>query len=71
MFLLWVEMDLHLRSYTIVYMIVKIKKKKILIAGDSFATDWTKKYEGIGWVNMLCKDFDVTNIVLDITVSNY
>jgi hypothetical protein len=36
--------------------------KKLLITGDSFAADWTKKYEGIGWVNMLCKDFDVTNI---------
>jgi hypothetical protein len=36
--------------------------KKLLITGDSFAADWTKKYEGIGWVNMLCEDFDVTNI---------
>ena len=39
-----------------------LKKKKILIAGDSFATDWTKKYEGIGWVNMLENDFEVTNL---------
>jgi hypothetical protein len=39
-----------------------LKKKKVLIAGDSFATDWTKKYEGIGWVNMLENDFDVTNV---------
>lgn len=36
--------------------------KKLLITGDSFAADWTIKYEGIGWVNMLCEDFDVTNI---------
>lgn len=37
-------------------------KKKILIAGDSFAADWTKKYNGIGWVNMLSNDYDVINI---------
>jgi hypothetical protein len=38
-------------------------KKKLLIAGDSFAADWTKKYENIcGWVNMLESDYDVTNI---------
>ena len=37
-------------------------KKKILIAGDSFAADWTVKYKGEGWVNTLCKDYDVTNI---------
>jgi len=34
----------------------------ILICGDSFATDWTKKYNGTGWVNMLTKDYSVTNI---------
>ena len=38
-------------------------KKKLLIAGDSFAADWTKKYSGIkGWVNMLESDYAVTNI---------
>ena len=37
-------------------------KKKILIAGDSFAADWTVKYKGEGWVNTLCKDYDVTNV---------
>lgn len=36
--------------------------KKILITGDSFAADWTKKYDGVGWVNMLNNDFEVTNI---------
>jgi len=36
--------------------------KKILITGDSFAADWTKKHNGVGWVNMLCNDFEVTNI---------
>jgi hypothetical protein len=36
--------------------------KKILISGDSFAADWTKKYDGIGWVNMLENDFLVTNV---------
>jgi hypothetical protein len=36
--------------------------KKILISGDSFAADWTKKYDGQGWVNMLENDYDVTNI---------
>lgn len=36
---------------------------KILIAGDSFAADWTKKYPNeIGWVNLLANEFDVTNI---------
>ncbi len=37
-------------------------KKTLLIAGDSFSTDWTKKYDGIGWVNMLENDYEVTNI---------
>lgn len=38
-------------------------KKKLLIAGDSFASDWTKKYKNVcGWVNMLESDYDVTNI---------
>lgn len=44
--------------------------KKILIAGDSFATDWTVKYEGYGWVNMLSNEFDVTNIA-EAGVSEY
>ncbi len=35
---------------------------KLLIVGDSFAADWTKKYKGNGWVNMLCDDFEVTNV---------
>jgi hypothetical protein len=38
-------------------------KKKLLIAGDSFAADWTKKYKGVlGWVNMLEIHFEVTNV---------
>lgn len=37
-------------------------KKKLLIAGDSFAADWTVKYKGEGWVNMLSNDYDVTNV---------
>lgn len=37
-------------------------KKRLLICGDSFSADWTKKYEGIGWINMLENDFEVTNI---------
>ena len=46
-------------------------KKKILIAGDSFAADWTKKYKNAsGWVNMLERDFDVTNIA-EAGVSEY
>ncbi len=36
--------------------------KKILICGDSFAADWTVKYTGLGWPNLLAKDHDVTNI---------
>lgn len=36
--------------------------KKLLICGDSFAADWTVKCDGTGWVNMLCNDFEVTNI---------
>ena len=34
--------------------------KKILIAGDSFAAVWPKSTTG--WVNLLAKHFDVTNI---------
>ena len=37
-------------------------KKTLLIAGDSFSADWTTKYKGRGWVNMLEDDFEVTNI---------
>lgn len=37
--------------------------KKLLICGDSFAADWTIKYTGkLGWVNMLEKEFQVTNL---------
>jgi hypothetical protein len=36
-------------------------KKTLLIAGDSFSADWTKKYPGQGWVNML-SEYDVTNV---------
>lgn len=36
--------------------------KNILICGDSFASDWTIKYEGTGWPNMLAKDYCVTNL---------
>jgi hypothetical protein len=46
-------------------------KKKLLIAGDSFAADWTKKYKDVsGWVNMLESDYDVTNIA-EAGVSEY
>ena len=44
--------------------------KKILIAGDSFAADWTKKYEGRGWVNMLSEEYYVKNIA-EAGVSEY
>lgn len=45
-------------------------KKNILICGDSFAADWTKKYDGIGWVNMLSNDYDITNVA-EAGVSEY
>ena len=35
---------------------------KILICGDSFAADWTVKYPGQGWPNLLAKQFDTTNL---------
>ena len=35
---------------------------KIFICGDSFAADWTVKYKGQGWPNMLTKDYAVTNV---------
>lgn len=34
----------------------------ILICGDSFAADWTVKYEGVGWPNLLANQHAVTNI---------
>ena len=36
--------------------------KKILICGDSFAADWTVKYNGIGWPNLLSKEYITTNL---------
>jgi hypothetical protein len=39
-----------------------MEKPKLLICGDSFAADWTKKYPGSGWPNLLTQDFDVTNL---------
>lgn len=36
--------------------------KKILICGDSFAADWSVKYQGIGWPNMLENKYKVTNL---------
>ena len=36
--------------------------KKLLICGDSFAADWSVKRKGLGWVNMLERDFNVTNL---------
>lgn len=35
---------------------------KVLICGDSFAADWTVKYQGMGWPNLLAKQYDVTNL---------
>jgi hypothetical protein len=36
--------------------------KKLLICGDSFAADWTIKYKGKGWVNLLADSYAVTNL---------
>lgn len=36
--------------------------KKILICGDSFSSDWTIKYQGEGWPNMISRDYEVTNL---------
>jgi hypothetical protein len=36
--------------------------ERILICGDSFAADWTKKYSGEGWPNLLEKHYQVTNL---------
>jgi len=35
---------------------------KILICGDSFAADWTVKYTGEGWPNLLATKYNVTNL---------
>lgn len=37
---------------------------KLLILGDSFAADWTVKYQhkGLGWPNLLANEHDVTNL---------
>jgi hypothetical protein len=35
---------------------------KLLICGDSFAADWTVKYNDIGWPNMLANDYKITNL---------
>ena len=43
---------------------------KILICGDSFAADWSKKYDGVGWVNMIENEHVVTNIA-EAGVSEY
>ena len=44
---------------------------KILIAGDSFAADWTLKYPNVcGWPNMLAAKYDVTNIA-ECGISEY
>ena len=38
------------------------KMKKVLICGDSFAADWTVKYPGKGWPNLLAEEFNITNL---------
>lgn len=35
---------------------------KILICGDSFAADWTVKYDGKGWPNLLEQDHTIKNL---------
>ena len=35
---------------------------RVLICGDSFAADWTVKYKGHGWPNLLSQSFEVTNL---------
>ena len=40
-----------------------MSKPRLLIAGDSFAADWTVAYpDRCGWVNLITADFEVTNI---------
>lgn len=34
----------------------------LLIIGDSFAADWTVKYQLLGWPNLLAQSYKVTNI---------
>lgn len=36
--------------------------KSVLICGDSFAADWTVKFSGQGWPNMLAESYKVTNL---------
>jgi hypothetical protein len=36
--------------------------KKLLICGDSFAADWTAKYQRLGWPNMLSQEYNITNL---------
>ena len=46
-------------------------KKTLLIVGDSFACDWSKKYKGVkGWPNLLDKNYNITNIA-EAGVSEY
>ena len=35
---------------------------KLLICGDSFAADWTVKYRGQGWPNLLSTEFEIINL---------
>lgn len=35
--------------------------KRVLICGDSFAADWTCKYSGQGWPNLLAQEFRIDN----------
>jgi hypothetical protein len=35
---------------------------KLLLVGPCWSSDWTIKYSGIGWPNMLSNDFVVTNL---------
>lgn len=50
---------------------MKNQKIKILIAGDSFASDWTpKSIDFKGWVNLLADRYDVTNVA-ESGVSEY
>lgn len=40
-----------------------MKRTRILIIGDSFASDWSVKYQDYpGWPNLLSQEFDVTNL---------
>jgi len=37
---------------------------RVLIVGDSFGADWTKKYKehGLGWTNIIADKFNITNL---------